>query len=112
MRISDWSSDVCSSDLPRRAEHPRALRVQIGDRGGDVGHLEAEMVLPARRVLLQECRNRRVLAQRFEQFDLAVGRIDAADAHLLRGQIERLADLLRAQQIGRASWRERVCPYG
>src|SRR5215213_7022466 len=22
--VSDWSSDVCSSDLPRRARHPRA----------------------------------------------------------------------------------------
>src|SRR3546814_16480829 len=57
------------------------------------------MVLPARRVLLQECRNRRVLAQRFEQFALAVGRIDEADAHLLRGKIARLADLLRTQKL-------------
>src|SRR3546814_6236155 len=24
MRISDWSSDVCSSDLPRRSRSPRA----------------------------------------------------------------------------------------
>src|SRR3546814_11729740 len=26
MRISDWSSDVCSSDLPRRRNFPRELR--------------------------------------------------------------------------------------
>src|SRR3546814_18075485 len=27
MRISDWSSDVCSSDLPKRAEDPNATDV-------------------------------------------------------------------------------------
>src|SRR3546814_14849124 len=26
MRISDWSSDVCSSDLPRASDHDRARR--------------------------------------------------------------------------------------
>src|SRR3546814_1776468 len=27
MRISDWSSDVCSSDLPFGGFHPRRLRI-------------------------------------------------------------------------------------
>src|SRR3546814_20238563 len=29
MRISDWSSDVCSSDLPVRIEGPGALHVHL-----------------------------------------------------------------------------------
>src|SRR3546814_14839563 len=34
MRISDWSSDVCSSDLQRRDDrHHRAGARRIGDRG-------------------------------------------------------------------------------
>src|SRR3546814_2647852 len=32
MRISDWSSDVCSSDLVERGGH---RRVSAADRGGD-----------------------------------------------------------------------------
>src|SRR3546814_7551333 len=30
MRISDWSSDVCSSDLDRRQASPRCRRVHVG----------------------------------------------------------------------------------
>src|SRR3546814_7939105 len=75
MRISDWSSDVCSSDL-----------------------FEADVVLSARRVLLEELHDRRVLAQRLDQLDLAVGRIDEAHTHALRRQVERLVDLRRAKQ--------------
>src|SRR3546814_10657088 len=37
MRISDWSSDVCSSDLPRRARRlSRALLGAEGDRTAGV----------------------------------------------------------------------------
>src|SRR3546814_172891 len=34
MRISDWSSDVCSSDLLRHRAEPAALRGDATDRGG------------------------------------------------------------------------------
>src|SRR3546814_9421170 len=38
MRISDWSSDVCSSDLPKcRARH-RASTGAPGSSSGDAGH--------------------------------------------------------------------------
>src|SRR3546814_8851201 len=41
MRISDWSSDVCSSDLGARADHQLAL-VGLTDIGVDrVGHDDA-----------------------------------------------------------------------
>src|SRR3546814_10780889 len=42
MRISDWSSDVCSSDL--RARHRLAHLAAVGggdERGGDAEHLGA-----------------------------------------------------------------------
>src|SRR3546814_11564096 len=36
MRISDWSSDVCSSDLNQRPHHPlAAVRPQVRDHLGD-----------------------------------------------------------------------------
>src|SRR3546814_4804184 len=36
MRISDWSSDVCSSDLPaaQHRQHPVAVRTEILRQGG------------------------------------------------------------------------------
>src|SRR3546814_3157405 len=40
MRISDWSSDVCSSDLLWRTQHmeqPRAAELRIGHR--ELGHV-------------------------------------------------------------------------
>src|SRR3546814_1943520 len=40
MRISDWSSDVCSSDLVVQclpAQRPRGLRVVAGDGGSEPG---------------------------------------------------------------------------
>src|SRR3546814_3192536 len=63
MRISDWSSDVCSSDL-----------LQVAGAGGDVG------------LDVAECTAHRVV------FD--------------RGEVVAVAE-----QIGRASCRERVCQY-
>src|SRR3546814_9583681 len=68
MRISDWSSDVCSSDLVQRAEELVALLAPL---------------LVDRHLLRQ---------------DQAVGlAVDLED--------------LQAEEIGRASCRERVCQY-
>src|SRR3546814_7534764 len=39
MRISDWSSDVCSSDLGRHADHHPVLHVHAGSRAGAGGDL-------------------------------------------------------------------------
>src|SRR3546814_8770701 len=72
MRISDWSSDVCSSDLARGAAE-RRLRV-IGD-SFQVGAAA-------------------------DEHDLTPDRADEMQI------LERPAD-----QIGRASCRERVCQY-
>src|SRR3546814_8119567 len=35
MRISDWSSDVCSSDLDHRHLHRRRIAVETADGAGD-----------------------------------------------------------------------------
>src|SRR3546814_7383028 len=43
MRISDWSSDVCSSDLPRRID--ALLREEAR---GDLGFVPAARIEPAR----------------------------------------------------------------
>src|SRR3546814_16080976 len=75
MRISDWSSGVCSSDL---------IGVRPGRRADDV-----EGVVDVRHPMAQRIVHR--VLQR------------------LRSRNDR--DHLRAQQIGRASCKERVCQY-
>src|SRR3546814_13747426 len=83
MRISDWSSDVCSSDLP-------ALRLR--HRGGAAAALRA--AAPGAGV------------------DGAAADARAGGAAV--GVALRFAEGGRAgqrRQIGRASCRERVCPY-
>src|SRR3546814_6490512 len=77
MRISDWSSDVCSSDLPlaaidREIDHPRAC--------GGVVCLSDDAV--------EDVAGRVVTAQRIERIDFGVER----PAHIIRqaGKIRRL----------------------
>src|SRR3546814_1329100 len=88
MRISDWSSDVCSSDLG--ALH--AVR-NVEERIEEVRQEDQRADLVARRV--------------GDQHDLAVTR----GGELLvgrRDEVEQVAELA-AGEIGRASCRERVC---
>src|SRR3546814_2121727 len=85
MRISDWSSDVCSSDLrvldvDRRAAAKDAL-AQRGDHLGALDHLADG------------------------QATLGTA-IDLGDDAILRH-----VDEATGQEIGRASCRERVCQY-
>src|SRR3546814_17727036 len=93
MRISDWSSDVCSSDLAPLDRDP-AIALVGGDR--DVGHSEGPAFQPA---------------------DQPVEDVAAAELGLveLRVQVVMVEDeLLAAEQleeIGRASCRERGCQY-
>src|SRR3546814_8148370 len=89
MRISDWSSDVCSSDLVdadvedgEAAVAPGvALGIERADHGRDVG--------------LQEADPHDDQGQREVEHRLARGVRNGADG----------------VQIGRASCRERVCQY-
>src|SRR3546814_4673167 len=84
MRISDWSSDVCSSDLlspPTIEARDRRRRIVPG--------LDRPHRLPARR-------------------SPATPRVDHSET-LAPGRRHRL--FARPRQIGRASCRERVCQY-
>src|SRR3546814_1304504 len=97
MRISDWSSDVCSSDL-----HAAFLIADIARRRADQ---------PRNRVLLHEfahvdAHHGAVIVE--QEFGQRLGQFGLADAR--RSQEQETAE--RAiWEIGRASGRERVCQY-
>src|SRR3546814_1783392 len=84
MRISDWSSDVCSSDLIK-----------------ELTRLGADEIVPEE------------LETSVEIFARVLRRYGVPN-----GRIRRMIEEARADQyeifreIGRASWRERVCQYG
>src|SRR3546814_9666656 len=88
LRISDWSSDVCSSDLPHERQVGLEVPVaDVGDVEADDPEANQDDPLPAP-VLLQP-----LLGQRPEA----------------PGQAAREPERPR-DQIGRAACRERVCP--
>src|SRR3546814_5701072 len=90
MRISDWSSDVCSSDLYEQVGRERPELPY--DIDGVVYKVDS---LPAQKVL--------GFVARAPRFALA-HKFPAEEA------ITRLLDI-EVQEIGRASGRERVCQY-
>src|SRR3546814_16595574 len=103
MRISDWSSDVCSSDLQRRGEQP-AKQPRPPARGAQrlCHHQHREEYLPAmmvdaQRPELHENIARHDQEQRHDISDAAIGEIAIA---------ERAGD-----EIGSESCRERVWQY-
>src|SRR3546814_4510675 len=85
MRISDWSSDVCSSDLQRFGAFVEE------DALGDL-KLELSGCDPRRRDRVQDRRGQLFIGE------------------LARRDVDRDA-VAGAKQIGRASCRERVCQY-
>src|SRR3546814_1311281 len=92
MRISDWSSDVCSSDLETNALVHRARRV---------ADLEAHVPQQVENLLHHLLAARRQLVGQQEQ------QVDVR----LRGELAAPVAADRDEQIGRASCRERVCQY-
>src|SRR3546814_826564 len=104
MRISDWSSDVCSSDLKlelaaldKAADHGgRMIDVSGKDRHGG---LPGRLSVPAEELL--------------SLVRVYVGMIvDAVKAALAQTSPELSRDTLDdGVKIGRASCRERVCQY-
>src|SRR3546814_10958016 len=106
MRISDWSSDVCSSDLGR---HPGALH-PAGHRAGEryeglrLSEIEMHALTPEH---LRGFRSAGALAPiPDDQWGEAV-------AFVRRGEVLGIAGGWHSGgEIGRASGRERVCLYG
>src|SRR3546814_16912169 len=106
MRISDWSSDVCSSDLlePRQAD---GIALQFSQQ-------------PAFRAVLAQAADQGL--ERLGLVWVAIRYVDAAiAAFLVVDQLEGIGGAAQAaaaeavavelQQIGRASWRGRVGQY-
>src|SRR3546814_21125298 len=100
MRISDWSSDVCSSDLVqcRTTKHLRVL-VDLQKFG--------VRVVPADAVTNQTCE----LPQDGEQHFTAPQRSPLRLTRPARTPIRRIPSPTRPLEIGRASCRERVWQY-
>src|SRR3546814_7030416 len=107
MRISDWSSDVCSSDLEEAAERMRS--------GEGPAVIEAQVY----RFFHQNGPYPgSAFGYRTKEEEAAWRARDPLDLTASRMRDRRLIDdegvaalRARAQQIGRASCRERVCPY-
>src|SRR3546814_20780920 len=112
MRISDWSSDVCSSDLVRVTVDRDAVGIQFHD----LVQRTAEAVHTLERQTIDQVdagRTERRLTRRLKHLAGLLEALDPVD-RLLHHRIEILdtdRDTVEAQQIGRASCRERVCQY-
>src|SRR3546814_20086005 len=117
MRISDWSSDVCSSDLPARPRAwrdgaARSFRCLPRADGGDQGRIFSG------RIVAEEVERAAMI---FASFGAASGdmppRIFVAGEYLVGIDALKLkgvgaADYAQGETIGRAPRRERVCQYG
>src|SRR3546814_16390266 len=113
MRISDWSSDVCSSDLRGQMRNAApAHRLQIGDKTA-----RRRQVRPAEAPEAVERRNAEKLLQpRFGPDAVEIASTPAGGIHRRAVPILRRHQLGRAAagklgQIGRATCRERVWQY-
>src|SRR3546814_18315749 len=84
MRISDWSSDVCSSDLAEadRFEQTLPISVEIGARAaaGGIGGGRAVIDVESRPVAVPRRRDRRPVEGRIAALLVAIGVADA-DLH-------------------------------
>src|SRR3546814_8861839 len=99
LRISDWSSDVCSSDLlGRLALNPALREIRRNDGAEEIIEPRVMQVLLALAEARSEIVRREDLTERCWE-----GRIVGEDA------INRVLSRLRRVEIGRASCRARVC---
>src|SRR3546814_20023607 len=117
MRISDWSSDVCSSDLCAQHNRKRFLR----PAGATTGPLPSHCRPNLANCWLKKSKARRVSPRRMPGRFVA-GAFEQARLHQVdegaRLRAEKLAlaphhavAARRKIQIGRASWRDSVCQY-
>src|SRR3546814_13226919 len=107
MRISDWSSDVCSSDLPVMAALEQGGTVVLANKEPLVsaGALVIEAAVRHGATLLPADSEHNAI---FQCFDSA--RADRVRRVILTASGGPFRDA-RLDEIGRASCRERVCQY-
>src|SRR3546814_18487667 len=101
MRISDWSSDVCSSDL---------IEARIGNRakaGQVVGNFNNLFMLRVRETATAELLTRQLPKVEVYATALMSGATDSSDPHGNTAFTSNTQD----RKIGSASCRERVCQY-
>src|SRR3546814_14171032 len=106
MRISDWSSDVCSSDLyPFRHEHIEFMEVDVGQDWRDDTALRSAAVGPGVNPVFHNTRLKHAADQADEFLVI--------DPFPQQPQEDVVVDVLEEprDKIGRASCRERVCQY-
>src|SRR3546814_15796534 len=108
MRISDWSSDVCSSDL---AHHRLAAAIDAGEVGVEdrlpvlVLHPHQQVVAGDAGVVDQDRDRAELLADRIDQLLAGAGFVAVEPAAVAAGPGQAPA------RIGNAPCRARVCPY-
>src|SRR3546814_12690434 len=119
MRISDWSSDVCSSDLRLAAEVRRPQHLRFGLLN-EVADIDDVVVLQAVGRTDRQLKLVDLAEQVPVELELVVDLLDLMDRLRLlevdeelklvlkdaRGQRHRI---LRRDQRGRGSWRDSVC---
>src|SRR3546814_21027606 len=110
MRISDWSSDVCSSDLSE-AEFRHCINLAIR-----VDHLACGPQRPESSRVPMVCGAPIVTKAKdgfltSEKQTLAIGKLPASDIWPKIHRTEPTLRLRQDKQLGRASCRERVCQY-
>src|SRR3546814_12211796 len=106
MRISDWSSDVCSSDLfmthiDRRTQH--------FERTLDDLDCPIDSSTKAARIGKQNIHQGAAFADRLRTVSISMTRISSAAPQVMAASAT--LNAAQCQQIGRASCRERVCQY-
>src|SRR3546814_18614455 len=104
MRISDWSSDVCSSDL-----HVRGLLLAYADLYPGLGPHPAKANQNAGRLFWQSLNDSVFLVNAVQGYAQIRDALSAADRKRIADQVIRP---MARFQIGSASCRERVCQYG
>src|SRR3546814_16427309 len=115
MRISDWSSDVCSSDLDEglvaltayRGKAAAVMSASISPFGGLRGLMHLRQILSTIQMLVIP---EQVVVPAAHAAFAEDGSLKAPlPASLVAMTAGRL--IAGAQEIGRASWRERGCPH-
>src|SRR3546814_6196654 len=104
MRISDWSSDVCSSDL--LAHHPRPIGMV------PVMPLLRPTIFEADRIILSRDLGDHLLEPIDREVEVEIVHLAGEEMQLpakLRSERRPIIARIARQEIGRASWRERVC---
>src|SRR3546814_13267692 len=116
MRISDWSSDVCSSDL---------LKARLIGEGWDFA-VERTKILMLSHSVIARRQGYPTIQQIYGQFNDAWLKKEDPHIKFLADQVEpacaafqtqRYGEMFRCldsgrPKTGRASWRERGCQYG